>query len=94
MSKIRKIHSAEFKCKVALEALKEQETLATLSQKYGVHIAQIQKWKSQLQKEGASLFSDKRIKTVKSQDKVISQLHEKIGQLTVEKDFLERVLDR
>lgn len=94
MSKIRKSHSAEFKYKVALEALKEQETLATLSQKYGVHVAQIQKWKSQLQKEGSTLFSDKRGKVPKSQDKVISQLHEKIGKLTVEKDFLERVLSR
>ena len=94
MSKIRKSHSAEFKYKVALEALKEQETLSTLSQKYGVHVAQIQKWKSQLQNEGVTLFSDKRGKSAKSQDKVISQLHEKIGQLTVEKDFLERVLSR
>jgi len=94
MSKIRKSHSAEFKYKVALEALKEQETLATLSQKYSVHVAQIQKWKSQLQKEGSTLFSDKRGKAPKSQDKVISQLHEKIGKLTVEKDFLERVLSR
>lgn len=94
MSKIRKTHSAEFKCKVALEALKEQETLADLSQKYSVHVAQIQKWKSQLQKEGSALFSDKRGKTPKSQDKVISQLHEKIGELTVENSFLERVLSR
>ena len=47
MSKIRKSHSPEFKYRVALEALKEQETLASLSQKYSVHIAQIQKWKTQ-----------------------------------------------
>jgi transposase len=94
MSKIRKSHSAEFKYKVALEALKEQETLAALSQKYSVHGAQIQKWKSQLQKEGSTLFSDKRGKPAKSQDKMISQLHEKIGKLTVEKDFLEHVLSR
>lgn len=94
MSKIRKSHGAEFKYKVALEALKEQETLATLSQKFGIHVAQIQKWKSQLQKEGSALFSDKRGKTCKSQDKIISQLHEKIGKLTVEKDFLEHALSR
>ena len=94
MRKIRKSHSAEFKYKVALEALKEQDTLAALSQKYGVHVAQIQKWKSQLQKEGASLFSDKRGKTAESQEQVIAQLHEKIGKLTVANDFLERVLSR
>lgn len=94
MSKIRKSHSAAFKYKVALEALKEQETLAALSQKYSVHVAQIQKWKSQLEKEGVTLFSDKRSKGGKSQDKIIAQLHEKIGKLTVEKDFLETVLNR
>jgi len=94
MSKIRKTHSAAFKYKVALEASKEQSTLSSLSQKYSVHVAQIQKWKSHLQKEGANLFSDKRTKGSKSPDKLISQLHEKIGELTVEKDFLERVLSR
>lgn len=94
MTKIRKSHSAAFKYKVALEAVKEQAPLAALSQKYGVHIAQIQKWKSQLEKEGATLFSDKRGKGVKSQDKVIAQLHEKIVKRTVEKDFLEAVLNR
>ena len=59
MSKIRKSHSAAFKYKVALEALKEQETVASLSQRFGVHVSQIQKWKSQLQKEGAHIFENK-----------------------------------
>ena len=94
MSRIRKNHSAEFKYKVALEALKEQETLSSLSQRFGVHVAQIQKWKAQLQKEGISIFSDKRGKSSRSPDKTISQLHEKIGELMVERDFLERVLSR
>lgn len=94
MSKMRKNHSAAFKCRVALEALKEQETLAGLSKKFGVHVSQIQKWKSVLQKEGTHLFEDKRTKGAESQEKLISQLHEKIGQLTVERDFLGRVLDR
>ena len=94
MSKIRKNHSAEFKTRVALEALKEQEPLSSLSQRYGVHVSQIQKWKSHLQKEGVHLFEDKRSRNSQSQEKVISQLHEKIGQLTIEKDFLGRVLGR
>jgi len=94
MSKIRKSHSAAFKYKVALEALKEQETVASLSQRFGVHVSQIQKWKSQLQKEGAHIFEGKRSKQSPSSEKVISRLHEKIGELTVERDFLGRVLDR
>ena len=95
MSKIRKSHSAAFKYKVALEALKEQETtVASLSQRFGVHVSQIQKWKSQLQKEGAHIFENKHSKQSQSSEKVISRLHEKIGELTVERDFLGRVLDR
>lgn len=94
MSKIRKNHSAEFKSRVAMEALKEQEPLSSLSQRFGVHVSQIQKWKSVLQKESQQLFEDKRTKVSQSQEKMISQLHEKIGQLTVERDFLGRVLGR
>jgi len=94
MRTIRKNHSAEFKNRVALEALREQEPLSSLSQRFGVHVSQVQKWKSHLQKEGVQLFEDKRSRSCQSQEKVISQLHEKIGQLTVEKDFLGRVLGR
>ncbi len=94
MSKIRKSHSAAFKYKVALEALKELETVASLSQRFGVHVSQIQKWKSQLQKEGAHIFENKHSKQSQSSEKVIPRLHEKIGELTVERDFLGRVLDR
>ena len=94
MSKIRKNHSADFKSRVALEALKEQEPLSALSQRFGVHVSQIQKWKSVLQKESSHLFEDKRTKDGQSKDKMISHLHEKIGQLTVERDFLGHVLGR
>ena len=59
----------------------------------GVHVSQIQKWKSLLQKEGSRLFEDRRLKESQTQEKIISKLHEKIGQLTVERDFLGRVLD-
>jgi transposase-like protein len=56
MTKTRKYHSAEFKHRVALEALKEQQTLAELSQKHGVHVSQIQKWKDALHKESLAVF--------------------------------------
>ena len=94
MSKLRKNHSAAFKSRVGLEALKEQEPLSSLSQRFGVHVSQIQKWKSLLQKESLHLFENKRSKASENQEKMISKLHEKIGQLTVERDFLGRVLDR
>ena len=94
MNQIRKNHSPEFKSRVALEALKEHVPLADLSQRFGVHVSQIQKWKTLLQKESSVLFQDKRSKQTQSDKKLIAQLHQKIGQLTVEKDFLGRVLEQ
>jgi transposase-like protein len=94
MTRIRKKYSAEFKHKVALAAIKGERTMADLSQHFGVHISQIQKWKSHLEKEGASLFLEKHFSRSTSEEVRISKLHEKIGQLTVERDFLAKVLDR
>jgi transposase-like protein len=61
MTQIRKKHSADFKHKVALAAIKRERTMTDLSQHFGVHIFQIQKWKSHLEKEGSALFSDKHL---------------------------------
>lgn len=94
MTRIRKNYSAEFKHKVALAAIKGERTMADLSQHFGVHVSQIHKWKSHLEKEGSSVFSDKHTGRSLSEDARISKLHEKIGQLTVERDFLAKVLDR
>lgn len=94
MTRIRKKHSAEFKHKVALAAIRGERTMTDLSQHFGVHISQIQKWKSHLEKEGSALFSDKHIGKSTSEEARISKLHEKIGQLTVERDFLAKALDR
>lgn len=94
MAKIRKKYGAEFKHKVALAAVKGDRTMTELSQHFGVHISQIQKWKSHLEKEGALLFSEKHLGRSSSEEVRIAKLHEKIGQLTVERDFLAKVLDR
>lgn len=94
MTKIRQNYSAEFKHKVALAAIKGERTMADLSQHFGVHVSQIQKWKSHLEKEGSTLFSEKPSRRSHSEEAKISKLHEKIGQLTVERDFLAKVLDR
>ena len=88
MSKTRKTHSAEFKHRVALDALREQYTMAELSHKYGAHVSKIQKWKDMLSKESLDLFRDKRRKSTVDQEKT------KIGKMSVELDFLERVCGR
>lgn len=94
MTKIRKTHSAAFKYKVALAALKDDKTMAQLSQEFGVHISQITKWRNCLKDAGPSLFDDKKPQKQVDNDKTISALHEKIGKLAVENDFLSRVLSR
>ena len=94
MNKIRKVHSASFKLKVALAAIREDVTLDELALKFGVHRSQVGKWKAQLEKEGASLFESKRDAKKSNDSDLTPALYEKIGQLTVERDFLAKVLDR
>jgi len=94
MSKIRKNHSANFKHKVAIAALREEGTLVELGQRFGVHPTQVGKWKALLEKEGTALFENKRDPKNKDRDCQIRTLHEKIGQLTVERDFLAPILNR
>lgn len=86
----RKNYSANFKSKVALEAIQGELTLAELAVKHGVHQTQITKWKRQALDGMVELFSDKADKRASSHEDEIQALHAKIGQLTVEKDFLER----
>lgn len=87
----RRNHSPAFKAKVALEALKGEKTLSELSSQYGVHANQISTWKKQLLKASPDIFSGKTAASEGDHDKHIRQLHEKIGQLTVERDFLVKV---
>ena len=90
----RKRYTSEFKSKVALEALQEHTTLSEVAIKYGVHPNQVTQWKRQALKGMASLFErpDKSIAT--DQEAQITKLHAKIGQLTMERDFLAQVYDR
>jgi len=89
MSQRRKF-SAEFKAKVALEALSGELTLAELASKYDVHPTQIAGWKRQAKEGMVAAFSGKSATVQKDSAAEIRELHAKIGQLTVEKDFLER----
>jgi transposase len=89
---IRKNHGDKFKFKVALAALREDKTIAELCQEYGVVSSQIYAWKKQLEKYGATVFSDKRKKSGDCDN--VDKLHAAIGKLKVENDFLSRVLGR
>ena len=83
----RKQHSAEFKAQVAMAALSGSKTLAELASEYGAHPTMISAWKQELVKNAKSLFEHGNKKAADPQV-VIDNLHRKIGQLQVERDFL------
>ncbi len=93
MKKNRRNHSAAFKAKVALEAAKEEKTLAELSQQYGVHTNQISTWKRQLL-EGAEELFKAPVGKRRDVEAEVKELHAKIGELTMERDFLSGKLRR
>lgn len=90
----RKRYSSEFKSKVALEAIQEQSTLAEIASKYGVHPNQVAQWKKQALKGMAGIFEKPDKTDASDQQAQITKLHAKIGQLTMERDFLAQVYDR
>jgi len=93
MSKKRRNHSATFKAKVALDAIKGEKTLSELASQYELHPTQIQQWKKKLLEGSKDVFgsSEKEQKHVESE---IKELHAKIGQLTMERDFLAKAFGR
>ncbi|MCP4606223.1 MAG: IS3 family transposase [Proteobacteria bacterium] len=88
----RKRYSGEFKSKVALAALKGEETMAQLSTRFGVHPNMIAKWKRDAVDGLAEVFASKRERKQKDSEAQIKELHAKIGELTVERDFLGQSL--
>ena len=91
MAKKYKRHSASFKAKVALDAIKEKKTTADLCQEYELAASQIFAWKKQLEDSSSKIFEQKQMDNQKEE---VDRLHRVIGQLTAERDFLDRVLNR
>ncbi len=92
MANTRKKHSAEFKAKVALAAIREEGTIAELSSRFGVHASMIHGWKKVLLEGTASLFARSSGGTTEATavEAQLAPLYEKIGQLTVERDFFRK----
>lgn len=93
MRRKRRTHSPEFKAKVALAAVQENLTMAELVKKFDVHANQIADWKKQLLDSAPDVFG-KGAKRADDTAEAVQELHAKIGQLTMENDFLERGLER
>ena len=93
MKRTRRNHSPAFKAKVALQAVRGDKTLAELAQQFQINPGQITHWKQQLLEHAAELFANGRSHTEDSRER-IGELHAKIGELTMERDFLSSALGR
>ena len=93
MRRPRRNHSPEFKAKVALAAVQGELSMAELVKKFDVHANQVTDWKKQLLSGASDVFGKGAQKTEES-ELTVQELHAKIGQLTMENDFLERGLTR
>jgi transposase len=94
MKKGRNKHDAAFKAKVALEAVREQHTVPELARRYGVHTSQIYKWKAQFRAQAARVFEAEGDAVSSDNSEREQELLQKIGELTVERDFLSNGLGR
>ena len=88
----RKRYSAEFKAKVAVDALKEQKTLSELANQYQIHSVQISNWKKQLLDGSALIFKNSTNNNQKKQQNLEANLYQEIGRLKIELDWLKKKL--
>ncbi len=90
MSKKRRVYSSKFKAKVALDAIRERETLAELASKHELHANQISKWKQVVVRNMEEAFEKKRGRQAEVDQELIDRLYRQIGQLQVERDWLKK----
>jgi len=90
MATVRQKHPAEFKAKVAVEAIRQQKTTHELTAEYGIHATPINAWKKLALAAIPAAFSSQREKGPESQQTEIDELHRQIGQLVAERDWLKK----
>src|ERR1019366_580666 len=90
----RRNHTPAFKAKVALAAIKGEKTLSELAQLFDIHPNQITQWKAQLQEGAAEVFGSGGVAGPATPSVDVKALHAKIGELTLENDFLEGALGK
>lgn len=92
MRKPRRNHSAKFKAQVALEAIRGEKTIAEIAAHHEVHPTQVTSWKNAVLENLAGIFGGESAN--RDEKERIRELHAKIGELTVERDFLEGALGK
>jgi len=92
MTTIKRSHAPAFKARVALDLIREADTIAALCSKYGIHPTQAGKWKQQALAGLERNFSDTPIHELKAKDAIIDELYRQVGQLKVELDWLKKKL--
>ena len=92
MTTPRRSYSAEFKAKIALDAVKGRHTLNELAAEHGIHPNQISQWRTQLLEALPSIFSDRGTQRQKAAEELQAQLYQQIGQLQVELAWLKKKL--
>jgi transposase len=90
----RKRYSADFKAKVAREALKEESTIADIATRFSIHPNQVSEWKKLAIEGLAEVFAGKTERSDAAHESQVKELHSKIGQLMVERDFLAKAFGR
>jgi len=86
----RKSYSAEFKAKVAIEAIRNVKTVNEMASRFGVHPNQVTAWKKQALAELPQIFSNGRARAEKADEELKAALYQEIGQLKVELDWLKK----
>ena len=92
--KTRRRFTAEFKAKVAPEAIQGQRTIAEIAIRHELHPNLITQWRRQAIEKLARVFDDKGLEVQANRDAEVTRLHAKIGQLVVERNFLAKAFDR
>ena len=87
---IRRQHSSRFKAQVALEAIKNQRTIAEIASECGVHPSQVNKWKKHVLDELPNIFSNSHERGQRDNEKLQAELYQQIGQLKVELDWVKK----
>lgn len=90
MKKQRRKHTAEFKARVAIESIQGLKTLSEIAKEYEVHPVMVGNWKKEMLERLPELFQAQNAKKDQAADKEKEELHRKVGQLTMEVDFLEK----